>query len=83
MSQFAENFNEDEIMHQPGAQIPWRTLLEIVYKSKSHEEMLWYINATHKNGWSRAMVLNQNIRDILFDIRTHQCYHKVVHGWYK
>ncbi|MBQ6783552.1 MAG: DUF1016 family protein [Acholeplasmatales bacterium] len=28
-------------------------------KSKSHKEMLWYINATHKNGWSRAMVMNQ------------------------
>jgi len=59
MSQFAENFNEDEIMHQPGAQIPWRTIIEIMSKSKSHKEMLWYINATHKYGWSRAMVLNQ------------------------
>ena len=28
-------------------------------KSKSHEEMLWYINEAHKNGWSRSMVLNQ------------------------
>ena len=31
----------------------------IFAKSKTHEEMLWYINATHKNGWSRAMVMNQ------------------------
>ena len=28
-------------------------------KSNSHEEMLWYINQTYKNGWSRSMVLNQ------------------------
>ena len=28
-------------------------------KSNSHDEMLWYINATYKNGWSRSMVLNQ------------------------
>ena len=28
-------------------------------KSNSHEEMLWYIDQTHNNGWSRSMVLNQ------------------------
>ncbi len=59
MSRFAGEFSTDEISQQPVDQIPWGTLLGIVYKSKSHEEMLWYINATHKNGWSRAMVLNQ------------------------
>ena len=59
MARFASEFSVDEISHQPGDQIPWRTLLEIIYKSKSHKEMLWYINATHKNGWSRAMVMNQ------------------------
>jgi predicted nuclease of restriction endonuclease-like (RecB) superfamily len=31
----------------------------IIPKSKSHEEMLFYINETYKNGWSRSMVLNQ------------------------
>lgn len=31
----------------------------ILPKSKSHKEMLFYINETHKNGWSRSMVLNQ------------------------
>ena len=35
------------------------TIITIMQKSKSHKEMLWYINATHKNGWSRAMVMNQ------------------------
>ena len=59
MAQFAEMFSYDEIVHQAGAQIPWRTLIEIMAKSSSHEEMLWYINETHKNGWSRSMVLNQ------------------------
>lgn len=28
-------------------------------KSKTHEEMLWYINETHKNRWSRSIVLKQ------------------------
>ena len=60
MSQFAEIFKEDEIMQQPVAQIPWGTLINLIIpKSKSHAEMLWYINATHKYGWSRAMVMNQ------------------------
>lgn len=59
MAKFALEFSKDEIMHQPGAQIPWRTIIEIMTKSKTHSEMLYYINETHKNGWSRSMVLNQ------------------------
>ena len=59
MVQFSSEFSYEEILHQAGAKIPWRTLIEIMSKSKSHEEMLWYINQTHKNGWSRSMVLNQ------------------------
>ena len=59
MSRIASEFNKNEIMQQPAAQIPWFTLIEIIYKSNSHEEMLYYINETHKNGWSRSMVLNQ------------------------
>ncbi len=59
MALIANEFTLDEIRSQPATQIPWYTLVEIVYKSKSHKEMLWYINSTYKNGWSRAMVLNQ------------------------
>jgi len=59
MAMVASEFTSLEIGSQVGTQIPWRTLLEIIYKSKTHEEMLYYINETHKNGWSRSMVLNQ------------------------
>ena len=59
MMQFANKFTFNEISHQVGGQIPWRTIIEIMQKSNSHEEMLWYINQTYKNGWSRSMVLNQ------------------------
>ena len=60
MSKFAYNFSNDEIMSQPVTQIPWGTLATVIMpKVKSHEEMLWYIKETHKNGWSRSMVLNQ------------------------
>ena len=59
MSKVAYEFKKDEFLQQPAAQIPWYTLVEIMFKSKSHEEMIYYINETHKNGWSRSMVLNQ------------------------
>ena len=59
MSRIASEFSRNEIVQQPASQIPWFTLVEIVHKSKTHSEMLYYINETHKNGWSRSMVLNQ------------------------
>ncbi len=60
MVKFAKEFSIDEFSQQLADKlIPWYTLIEILYKSKSHEEILWYINETHKNGWSRSIVLNQ------------------------
>ena len=60
MSKFAAEFSQNEFSQQLADQIiPWFTLVEILYKSKSHEEMLFYIKETHKNGWSRSMLLNQ------------------------
>ncbi len=59
MRRFSNEFTKNEIFDQPGRLIPWRTLIEIIKKSKPHEEMLWYINQTYKNGWSRSMTINQ------------------------
>ena len=59
MMKIANEFNLEEIIQQSVGQIPWGSLVKIMQKSKSHEEMLWYIKETHKNGWSRSMVLNQ------------------------
>ena len=59
MSQFARLFTDDEIGSQVGAQIPWRTITEIMSMSSSKEEMLWYMNQTYKNRWSRRMVVEQ------------------------
>ena len=59
MAQFASYFEYDEIMEQPVPKIPWSSIIVIMQKSSSHEKMLWYINETYKNGWSRSMVLNQ------------------------
>ena len=59
MSQIANEYTRSELFSQPAREIPWYTLIEITHKSQTHKEMLWYINQTHKNGWSRSMVLNQ------------------------
>jgi len=59
MVKFSKEFNMNEIMSQPATQIPWFTIIIIMSKSKSHEEILWYINETYKNGWSRSTVLKQ------------------------
>ena len=51
MSQFANEFTKNEISQQPVGQIPQGTLMTVILpKSKSHYEMLFYINATHKKG---------------------------------
>ena len=59
MSQLANTFTREEISSQAGSRIPGRTLIEIISHSKSKEEMLWYINETYNNSWSRSMLINQ------------------------
>ena len=59
MSQFAKIFTEKEMLEQPVPKIPWGTLIKIMQKSSSKEEMLWYINQAYKNRWSRSAVLKQ------------------------
>ncbi|MCR5462139.1 MAG: PDDEXK nuclease domain-containing protein [bacterium] len=59
MVQFASNFIIEEITPQVVAQIPWGTIIEIMQKGKSHEEMILYINQTSKFSWSRSKVLQK------------------------
>lgn len=59
MSQFAHSFTRNEIGGQPVLQIPWGTIVKIMRKCSSKEEILWYINQTYKNRWSRSMVMKQ------------------------
>jgi predicted nuclease of restriction endonuclease-like (RecB) superfamily len=55
------------ILHQVGAKssippllgmIPWRHHIEIMSRSKSVDEALFYVRQTIENGWSRAVLLN-------------------------
>ena len=59
MSQFAKTFSENEILSQPVIKIAWSSLVEIMNKSSSKEEMFWYIKQTYENRWSRRMVIEQ------------------------
>ncbi len=59
MMQFASTFSENEILLQPVTKIAWSSIIQIMAKSSSKEEMLWYINRTYENKWSRRMVVEQ------------------------
>ena len=59
MSRFADCFSIDEIRAQVVPKIPWGSLIVIMNKSSSKEEMFWYINQACKNKWSRHMVVEQ------------------------
>ena len=59
MTQFANTFTNDEITKQLVSQIPWGSIVKIMQKTNSHEEIMWYIKQTHKNGWNRTVLVNQ------------------------
>ena len=48
MAQLASNLSFDEIRQQPAAQIPWFTIIVIIQKAKSLNEMIWYIKKSLK-----------------------------------
>ena len=59
MSRFASIFTEDEIRARPVPQIPWRSIIEIMNKSSSKKEMLWYVEQTYQNKWLKEKVAEQ------------------------
>ena len=59
MRKLADLFTKDEIMQQLAAEIPCFTLVTIISKSKTKEEMMWYISKIYENSWSRSMLITQ------------------------
>jgi predicted nuclease of restriction endonuclease-like (RecB) superfamily len=59
MSQFANTFTHDEISQRGVGQISWRTIILIMSKCKMRDEMLFYVELAHKNGWGKDMIANQ------------------------
>ena len=66
MRAFAEAYPDRGMMHQTGAQIPWKHNCTILDKVKDPSERSWYIQKTIENGWSRN-VLTQQINTHLFE----------------
>ena len=60
MARFASIFTKDEMEQHSIAIVPWDFILTIMINCESHDEILWYIVQTIKNGWSKAMLM-QNI----------------------
>ena len=54
MSLIAKSFSYKEISSQPVSQIPWATLLTLIHKTSTHDELLWYANYTFINNFSRT-----------------------------
>ena len=59
ISWFAQKMKFYEILPQVGAVIPWRTLTDILSKNKSKEKIIWYIEKTYENGWSRSKLIGK------------------------
>ena len=64
MSLIAKSFSYDEISSQPVSQIPWATLLTLIHKTSTHEELLWYANYTATNNFSRTDIEKEIKRGI-------------------
>ena len=59
MALFSSIFEQSEIWEQPVTKIPWGTIIQILVRSSSKEEMLWYINQTYIYKWSRRELIEQ------------------------
>jgi predicted nuclease of restriction endonuclease-like (RecB) superfamily len=56
MRAFAEAWPDEAIVHQLGAQIPWKHNCIILEKVKAPEARLWYSQKTIENAWSRDVL---------------------------
>ncbi|MBD2072386.1 DUF1016 domain-containing protein [Phormidium sp. FACHB-592] len=59
MRAFAEAYPDEALVHQAGAQIPWKHNCAILDKLKDPEQRVWYIQKTIENGWSRNVLMHQ------------------------
>ena len=64
MRAFAEAYPDEALVHQLGAQIPWKHNCAILDKLKDPEQRVWYIQKTIENGWSRNVLMHQIDTDL-------------------
>ena len=59
MRQFYLEYKDESVLLNLAVKIPWGQNLLIMHKIKNKEEREYYLNATDKLAWSRAVLLNQ------------------------
>jgi predicted nuclease of restriction endonuclease-like (RecB) superfamily len=64
MRRFAEVWNEDEIVQQVAAQLPWFHNCVLLDKVADTDERIWYARAAIHHGWSRAVLVHQIESDL-------------------
>lgn len=64
MRSFAEAYPDEAIVHQLGAQIPWKHNCVLLDKVKDPDQREWYIQKTIENGWSRNVLTHQIDSDL-------------------
>jgi predicted nuclease of restriction endonuclease-like (RecB) superfamily len=64
MRAFAEAHPNEAIVHQLGAQIPWKHNCAVLDKFKNHEQRIWYIQKTIKHGRNRSVLIHQIETDL-------------------
>ena len=59
MQKFATTWNDETIVQQLVAQLPWGTNIVLLDKLSSQEERIWYAQKALENGWSRNILAFQ------------------------
>ena len=59
MRQFAQRIPSEDILHQVGAKINWKSIKALIDKTKTTDEYVWYAEQCLKNGWSSAVLVHQ------------------------
>lgn len=59
MQKIASIFTKDEIVQRCVGLIPWRSLITIITKCKEHDEIIWYVNETYNNKWTKTLLENK------------------------
>ncbi len=59
MKAFAEAWQEELVLQQVVAKLPWGHNVRLIEQVKDHAERLWYAKQTIHNGWSRNVLVIQ------------------------
>ena len=59
MRAFAQAWPDREIVHQLGAQIPWKHNCVLIDRVKDADTRVFYVRKTVEHGWSRSVLIHQ------------------------